>query len=424
MSELEPRTGASPFRPRAVLAIVLFGAMTFIAMLYFIGAGDFGRRENDGEAHAAANGLAGFAGLARLLELEGFEVSLSRSPSGLETPSLLVLTPPQFTDPEDFSEILVKRQFIGPTLVILPKWTTANFPSQLPEEVQDKVRDGWVRLIGQQAPDWAGELKPPYAIVLAKEGAGDAARRWEGMGYEGKLPDTVARGAVPGEGQVTRVENALGRAIALDVQGADGSDLYEDGYATLFVIEPDLVNNYGLSDRERARLAVELVDFANYNDEDERGVVFDLTLNGFGGTQNLLTLAFRPPFLAATLCLMLALMVIGWRAFHRFGPPLSEGPAIAFGKRRLVANGARLILRARRLRLLAEPYIGLSSRRLGARLGLARPDPARIDGILAARFPDEVGFAALSTQLRNARGPAEILRAARALKELERKLNA
>ncbi|NIQ44597.1 MAG: DUF4350 domain-containing protein, partial [Pseudomonas stutzeri] len=60
--------------PRTVLSLVVLGFLTFLATLYFISVGDTGRGDNDGGAHAAAKGLNGYAGLARLLEAEGYDV--------------------------------------------------------------------------------------------------------------------------------------------------------------------------------------------------------------------------------------------------------------------------------------------------------------------------------------------------------------
>ena len=96
--------------------------------------------------------------------------------------------------------------------------------------------------------------------------------------------------------------------------------------------------------------------------------------------------------------------------------------AMAFGKRRLVSNGAGLILRARRLNLLAEPYVALTTRRIAARLGMPRADLETVSQTLADRMPDEEPLLNRANTLRNARKPKEILRAAGALKELERKL--
>ena len=75
------RRAQNPFSLRAVLALVVIGFIAFIALLYFIGAGNTGRQSNDGRAHAVSNGLNGYSGLVRLLEAEGVEVTRSRSPS-------------------------------------------------------------------------------------------------------------------------------------------------------------------------------------------------------------------------------------------------------------------------------------------------------------------------------------------------------
>jgi hypothetical protein len=101
-------------------------------------------------------------------------------------------------------------------------------------------------------------------------------------------------------------------------------------------------------------------------------VTFDLSLAGLGGRPNLLTLAFEPPFLAATAGLLLTLLAIGWRAFCRFGPPRAAMAGIPPGKTTLVTNSAALIRRAGRLHLLTVPYVDALRERLAQRLGLRR----------------------------------------------------
>ncbi|MGB7408735.1 MAG: DUF4350 domain-containing protein, partial [Pontixanthobacter sp.] len=156
--------------------------------------------------------------------------------------------------------------------------------------------------------------------------------------------------------------------------------------------------------------------------DNAQPVVFDLTLNGLGAQQNLLTLAFRPPFLAATLCLILALLVVAWRAFRRFGPPVAQGRAIAFGKNQLVANSAGFIQRSKRFHLLSGPYADMLEKRIAKLLGLRAVDPVRMDSALAARAPDSPRYSAAVAELRDARQPKDIIRAAAALKSIERKL--
>ena len=116
-----------------------------------------------------------------------------------------------------------------------------------------------------------------------------------------------------------------------------------------------------------------------------------------------------------------------WRAYRRFGPPLLGGRAVAFGKRALVTNSAGLIHRARRLHLLGSPYADAARERLVKALAL----PARlsheqaekaIDRALAGRAPGSLPFSTAAAQMRAARKPTDMLRAARQLHALERTL--
>ena len=454
------QAGRTPFNPRVVLAVLVVGLLAFVALLYSIGAGDTGDRKGTGQAHAASPGLNGFAGLARYLELDGYEVELSRSPSGLDTPNILVLTPPLATDAEEFGALLEKRQFQGPTVVILPKWFAIGFPESMPDEVADQVEEEWVRLVASQMPAWVEDLPEPYSMQIHAEpgeadttdeaasdeaatdeaATGDMAsglneisramtgaaqgpgKNWTGYGITGQLPDLRHLWVENSDVFDEMLVDDNGNALVVDVLGEEDSYFYDEAHRVVFVVEPDLLNNYGLANQANAKLANEIFLAAGY--EDRMPVVFDLTLNGLGGTANLLTLAFSPPFLAATLCLILALIIVGWRAFRRFGPPVAERPAIDFGKQRLVTNGAGLILRAKRTGLLAQPYAELSARRIQKVLGLTRHDNATLDAAITTRLPDDPGFSHRAAALEAASRPIDILRAARALHDLERTLKA
>lgn len=420
-------SGAQPaaFSRGGALALVAVGFAVFLALIYFIASGEeFGGGGRNGQAHAAGSGLNGYAGLVRLLEADGFDVNRSRSPGGLETEALLVLTPPASLDPEEFAKILANREYLGPTLVILPKWDASEPPPILPAEVKEKFKPGWV-ILGDATPvEWSAELPAPYTLKHAAASV-PASRKasWGGFGLKGTMPTRTVLYAEDNPAQRGLVTDASGRKLAVLVEGEEGSDFYDEAHWTIFVTDADLVNNYGLADANRAEAALALVNEVTY-DGDISDVTFDLTLNGFGAQENLLTLAFRPPFLAATLCLLMALVIVGWRAFQRFGPPAAEGgPAIAFGKQRLIANGANLILRARRMPLLAAPYAALSARRLADKLGLTRHDAASLDAALARRLPDEEPFSRRAARLEAATKPADILSAAKALDDLSTRLS-
>ena len=179
-----------------------------------------------------------------------------------------------------------------------------------------------------------------------------------------------------------------------------------------------------MRDQANARLAERLVHAATGGAQI---VNFDLTLNGFTRALNLLTLAFTPPFLAATLCLLLAAVATGWRAFLRFGPPRAGVRAIAFGKQALVSNAAGLIRRSRRLHLITTPYATRARERLVQALALPRladvaATEAAIDRALAARAPEATPFSAIAARLRAAHSPHDIIKAAQDLHALERTL--
>lgn len=454
------------FSRAGALALVGGGFALFLALLWLIGAGsDFGGSDRGGaKAHASSNGLNGYSGLVRLVEAEGYSVTRSRSPADLETYGLLVITPASFGDGKEVSEIITKRRFIGPTLVIMPKWSARTPGANLPPAARAKFKKGWVVLDAADPSEWPEVLPPgyqfkhkafpatgPFAPAIAMEpqpGSGEGEQapvaaeqappppppspgRWSGLGLSGVLPTDATLYAEPGGRHQPLITDGAGRVLAFQIGGDNPPETPEDDDAdiitprvqpVIILAEPDLANNYGLADPQRAAAAMALVNvLGDASEVDE--VIFDMTLAGFGASENLLTLAFRPPFLAATLSLLVALLIVGWRAFHRFGPAASAaGPDIAFGKRQLIANGASLILRARRFGLLAPPYAALSARRMAERLGLARPDPDAIDKSLARRLPDEEPFTRRIARLEAARKPADILAAAQSLDDLATRL--
>jgi hypothetical protein len=106
---------------------------------------------------------------------------------------------------------------------------------------------------------------------------------------------------------------------------------------------------------------------------------------------------------------------------------VAQQPEIAFGKTQLVTNGARLVQRAKRLHLLGPPFAAMLLRRIARQLGLRQTGDlavleAGIEQRLARRFGQPVDIGAMAQALRAARGPHELLRAAGALKNVERML--
>jgi hypothetical protein len=423
-----PFSAPNPFSVRSVLVMVLFGAVVFVALLWMIGSGMTSPSGNNGGAHAASKGLNGYAAVVQLLEKRGYKTSLSRSAATLDDPGLLILTPPHNAKGAEIERIVSKRRYIGPTLVITPKWQV-----QSAADAKGGKR-GWVQLGGTAAPNWPGFMDEVGVAI------GRSPKGWSAAGLSGELPVPATTETGAGEGLEPLVLDRNGGILAAYFQDKGYYPALEDlalerhwegdgkteTYPVILVFEPDLLDNYGMARKENAQLAERLVAAALSG--SQKRVAFDVTLNGLGRSPNLLTLAFTPPFLAATLCLLLAALALGWRAFLRFGPPLASTRQIAFGKRPLVANAAGLIRRTGRLHLVTGPYADHLRERIARTLGLPRqPTPqtaeAAIDQALAQRLPDAPAFSALAARLRAERRPLAILRAAQELHSLERKVH-
>ena len=415
-------TNRAAFGKRGTLALVIFAVLAFVAFLFLVGQGGLSGSDNNGRAHAAGTGLTGFAALTRLLEAEGTPVIRSRDRGAMNTPGLLVLTPPHEIDTDELADIVDRRRTIGPTMIIAPKWRAIPLGDAADQP-------GWVALFGTSG---TFEMEIDGRTITLEDEVAQRRPEWQGLGKRGSLPHEALFMAVdPDETEARLVAPVVidrERRILAGYLQDDGSfmsgDLYLDPergdgqpvYNVVIVAEPDLLNNWGLADPTRAALASDIVALARQG--TEAPVRFDMTLNGLGASRNLLTLAFEPPFLAATLTLLLALAIAMWRAFARFGPALRPAPAIRPGKSQLVANGADVIARSGRMHLLRGPYADLLGRRIAHRLGVhERPDQP-IEEILRER--DETDAALAIEDLRDARGASQTLRAARALRDLER----
>jgi hypothetical protein len=440
-----PPLQQATFARGTTLGIVLIGALAFAVVLYWLGTG--GGQTNNGGGHAGGRGLNGYAGLAAMLRADGVTVNRARSKDALKGPGLVILTPPADAKGDDIAAIIKERRYIGPTMVIAPKWLA------FPDKGNPKMRRGWTRLDGIESPDWKN-YHDDLSVSFSKTPAGG----WRGTGAfaerRGALPDNRQVQSGEGPGLESLIETFDGRTLAgyvvedgnnsvlarwigvapragEDDTADDGEidDSEDDGaYPVVLVFEPDLLDNWGLATRETGLMARRLV-FAASGVDRPASVTFDLTLNGLGASRNLLTLAFEPPFLAATLCFAMALFAAGWRSFNRFGPARQTQREIPLGKTVLVRNTAGLIRRAGRMRLVAGPYADASRERLVQALGLPRGRPAEeteaaIDRMQERQDTAGSRYSELAAQLRAARSSADVVQRAAALQRVEKDLTA
>ena len=445
------------FGSRGTLALIAAGFVSFLVLLVWLGTGE--APANNGGAHGLGKGIAGYAALATMLGADGHQVGFNRVPAHVGGDELVVLTPLPEVDIKDMKTLVQsRRNGVGPTVLVLPKWQTILLDTD-PRKPADstgrawsgvfgapRAPTGWTTIVGVEGPHWQGFLDKT-GVSLGRKSA-PAAHGWRSAdGASGPLPDdhvVLSGGGLDDAGAplVPLVRGGDGRILAgyfadggvypaLErLAGADtGGDAAENRSAELkpliIVFEPDLLNNHGLADKATALMARRLI-LASAGRGVQR-IVFDLSLAGLGAPRNLLTLAFSPPFLAATICLILAMALAIWRGFARFGPALVGDPALPAGKAVLVAGGAALVLRARRYHLIGGPYADAARERLIVALGLPRRRPtpetdAAIERIQRAVAPGTTPFGEVAARLTEARAAPSLAAQAASLHHIEQAL--
>jgi hypothetical protein len=429
-AEMAAEGSANPFARGAVLLMFAIGFAAFVALLYALGAGGALKSGNNGQAHGASSSLVGYSALAGLLEKTGTEIRFARNPAALQQQDLVIVTPELGSDPEELQALVEQRAFVGPTIIILPKWQVTPLQG---------LEQGWVELdspfIALQAPQVLARL------VTAKTRIEGVDSRLASMLF--LQPDTAAqKNAMLKQALKSRVTisgDKLKTVLADEATGAARVALIDDGgwypsldpdapdeapqapgiqqgrYPVVIVADADLMNNLGLANRNTAEQALQIVDSA-WSGGGE-GVVFDLTQNGLGASENLLSVAFRPPFVGAVASLALAAIAFAWMAFFRFGPPLSEERPFGFGKTALVRGSAGLVRRLGREHLIGPAYADLLRDRAARALGLSPTLPVdEVDARLALVPADESGrsYETLLNDMRSARDQPAIAAAARA----------
>jgi hypothetical protein len=341
MSVQTARTAAQePFNRKTALwgvfASLLAAAGFFLLSTY---APDFRLGQTGGTSALSKSG-AGYAGLAKLLELSGDPPVMARSEPALDSSGLMIVTLSLDGDSAAFDRILERRQYL-PTLFVLAKWQTIPLQGH----------DGWEMKFGRLDRSELNRWLERIAIPALGTGESKATRLeivGQGVSAPAELqwinaPDAVITSG-PGEGIL--------------VEGRDS--------AHYVLSDPDFLNNAALKDPDKAAAALALIKWLRPNDEP---VLFDLTLHGAGRTRDLGKLLIEPPFLALTLTILVAAALAFLHGLTRFGPAQPETRAIPFGKEALVNTTATLLRRAGRLDGLGGRYAALMRGRAAALLG-------------------------------------------------------
>jgi hypothetical protein len=347
------RRPPSVFSPLTVVMMLLVGAFALSAFIVLATYAPDLQQGSNGGANALSNSGVGFSALPQLMRLQGRPVLVSRQPvratGGRQSnASVLVLTP---DDPRD-AEAIEAMHFSGPMLIVLPKWSV----------VPHATRQGWVRRVEPGPAAAITRLLSAYGEGATLVRRSDTVRPVLSAG-----PVSIGRPA-----EVTNLQTLTGGGgwtpLVTDERGAIVLGRSAKHPSVYVLADPDLMNNWGMRDAGTAAAAEAMLDLVGVSDG---AVVFDVSLNGFGGDRNVLRLMFDPPFLAVTLCLFAAALLMGIHAIARFGPAREAGRVFAFGKSVLADNTAALVRLAGREAMVAPRYAQLE-KSLAAR-ALAAP---------------------------------------------------
>jgi hypothetical protein len=348
---------ASVFSAKLLVAWIAAALLTFAASLYFGSLGGEGKSSADAVGPSTFSRSAiGYAGIAEILSRLHIPVVKSEydAPAKLGSGGVLVVAEPEL---DRGAESAVSALLNAPAaLLILPKW----------QGEASKAHPGWLA---------DAALVPPLAA------------------------DLVLNMAVPG-GQVTRTAaapswtvNALGERPGLDapvqlitsarltpIVGASAGmlvgELRSKGKRLWVLSDPDVIANHGLGHDGNAAFAVALLQQLAMGQPAGSPIIFDETAHGYLSTPaSPLALLFRFPVAIATGLGALALLLLLWSSFARFGAPVPAPAALGAGKRGLVENAAGLLEFAGHRRSVVRRYVEASlrdaARRLHAPHGLA-----------------------------------------------------
>jgi hypothetical protein len=335
----------NPFSVRVVVTLLAVAIVSFGALLVLAGWSPELRDRNTAGQHPFSTSAIGYNGLQQLLEAQGFETSISRFKSNLESNDrgIMVVT----LTPWGMGSALKDYEPEGATLIVLPKWD-----GRRDWRDDTKMADTTFTPAGR-LNDLLNQLD--IDAEIGREDVGDTMMT--PFGPQTPAPDVKT--------QVLRSDTL--ESVA-ETKGG-GMLLARIPYSQTYILsDPDLINTFGLASIENARFTTGmfhwLQDYESYGP-----ITLDATLHGFTQSENLLQMMFDVPFLGATLTALAAALLLGWAAFVRFGPPSREGRVIALGKEALADSSAGLVSMTRRETQMAPGYLALVRRRVAKDIG-------------------------------------------------------
>ena len=374
------QASAAPFAARTVAILIAVAVVSFGAIMVLAGWSPELRDRDRAGDHPFSTSAIGYNGIVQLLDAQGYPVEISRFKSNLDGHyGLMVLT----LSTRGMHKALEDYELQPDTLIVLPKWS------------------GMV--------DWTDPSRLKDTDLATESSVTSVL---EALGIEAKtvrtdVPDYVStpfgRMALKPDLQMQLIQS---EDLTPIVRTSDGALLSQVPDRDIYILsDPDLMNTFGLAERENARFAMQMINMMRYSDDEP--IIFDATLHGFTRSENLLQMMFDIPFLGVTLVALAAALLLGWAASIRFGPPARETRAIALGKQALADNSAGLVTMARRETRMAPGYLSLIRRRLARQIGAPRNlTEAQLSELFDRLGPEDVSGKTFSQIEAGLRGPA------------------
>jgi hypothetical protein len=369
------------FSPKIVLGMVLAGVFAFSAFVVLSTYAPDLQSGDNGKAHALSKSAVGYGGMVQLLRAVGEPVVVARRDLSREEPALIIFTPDANISRDAYAKA---ARLTSRTLVVLPKWNGKL----------DARHTGWVGDLQPIPSDEQAEFLKAVGIPKATTTVGKGTAPLRLVGAPGSLADGMSMDTGP----VKNLQSLSGPGLVPVLSDAQGRIILARRMPTeiYFLADPDLINTMGLKDVRTAKAGVEMLrrlrdDAIDYDDDEDAAIAFDVTLNGFSRSRSVLKLAFEPPFVGATLCLVAAALLMGLHAAARFRAVRRGERALALGKDALIDNSAGLIRMAGREPAMAPRYAELQRAAAIRALGGLRSGGARLEGQALTDFLDRQG---------------------------------
>jgi Domain of unknown function (DUF4350) len=313
---------APPFSPRVVVALGGLVLAIFAASVLLTGGGARDTAESFG-ANSYSRSAIGHLALYDMLRALGRDaVRADVDPlAQLGAKGVLVLAEPSEAvfDQSYRTKILTAKKI----LLILPKWEARADPDH---------------------PDWIGEagLVPE---ALAESALFPAEPKAKVKDAPAPILYTTNRlGVAPTIADTAQLAQASAmNPLLANENGVLVGEILDRGRRIVVLVDPDPIENHGLSKGENAAFALALFDFIG---GPGAKFLFDETIHGFHGhlaaASPALALLRFPGNLLALQGLVAAVLLVG-ATIGRFGPPLPAPRAFGAGKAALVSNIAQLI---------------------------------------------------------------------------------